>query len=350
LTTSHRRRVSASPFDSNKILGHLDKIIEWLDGKNPFAVTMEVDPTDKCNHHCPGCAGGRTSNDTMLGELEMMRVIKQATVLGLRGITFTGGGEPLLNPYTIESMDYAKRLGLDVGLITNGSIGYPDWPKLLKICSWIRISLDAGTPEMHRLTHGSKGFARVVQNIRNIVSTKDSDGCTMGLGYLTGKGTDGFRDMMDFVDLAIELGVDYAQFRPYHTQASKDLHRFRPIDWAPFERKSTPKTAVLTSKHKYDAMLNGEIERRYDTCYGHQFATTLCANGDLTICCHTRGLPWATLGNIRDKSLEEIWNSEQRQEAVERIDLSKCPLLCRCNTFNEILWQIKQPKTHPNFL
>ena len=310
---------------------------------------MEIDPTNKCNHCCPGCAGGRVPDDATLGELEMKRAIKEAVVLGLRGITFTGGGEPLLNPHTIESMEYAKTLDLDVGLITNGSIGYPDWLKLLKICDWIRISLDAGTSKMHRFTHGSKDFNKVVQNIKDIISVKSSSGCTVGLGYLTGKGTDKFRDMMDFVDLAIELEVDYAQFRPYLAQGKRDLHRFKPVIWKPFEKKSTPKTAIHTSKYKYDAMLNGRVERKYDKCYGHQFATTLCADGNLTICCHTRGLSWAILGNIRKNSLKEIWDSEQRQEAIKRINLSKCPLLCRC-TFNEILWQIKRPKKHPNHL
>ena len=59
--------------------------------------------------------------------------------------------------------------------------------------------------------------------------------------------------MMDFVDIAILLGVDYAQFRPYHTAANKDLSRFnRPIDFKPFVAKSNEKTKILYSKHKYD--------------------------------------------------------------------------------------------------
>ena len=340
-------------FASDKILNHPDRIQAWLNGENPFAVTMEIDPTNVCNHRCPGCSGWPIADKSSLSKETMKAVIAEAKALGLRGLTFTGGGEPLCHPGTEWAVRFAAECGLDVALITNGSLLHKaDMEGLIESCRWIRISLDAGTPGMHERVHGTSDFATIIRNIEKLVGVKHKtrSDCTIGVGYLTGAGTDDPEDMADFVSMAVSLGVDYAQFRPFHTQAKKDLHRFKPIDWGMLEDMATTETEVLCSKHKYDAMVSGEVKRTYRECYGHQFATTLCANGDMTICCHTRGLGWATLGNVNQQSVGQIWNSKERMCAAGAIDLGKCPLLCRCNTFNEILWRIKERKEHVNFL
>ena len=347
-------------FASDKILHHLVPVHDWLNGFNPFVITMEIDPTDECNHNCPGCAGGRQKSGDRWASLtgnEMGAALLGAEDLGVRGVVFTGGGEPLMNPATIEVLKNAgdpleKRRHFDIGLITNGSFMEGIENTLLRVCAWIRISVDAGNIEMHRKTHGANDFHKIVDNIINLVKVKESMGyeCTIGVGYLTGKGTSISEEIVEFIDLAVAMGVDYAQFRPYHTQAKRNLSDFTPIDWEPFMAGGTEKTDILISKHKYDSMAMGEAKRNYEKCYGHQFATTLCANGNLTICCHTRGLKWATLGNIKEKTLGEIWESQERQGAIDRIVLDECPLYCRCDTFNEILWQMKQRKEHVNFL
>jgi len=340
-------------FASDKILHHLERIQSWKRGENPFAVTVEIDPANVCNHRCPGCFGFAKDSKESLDKDLMFSFIDQIVQLKAKGLTFTGGGEPLCNSSTELAIGYAQKKGLHVGLITNGSLLHKfDMGYLVKNCLWIRVSLDGGTPELHRKTHGVDDFGRIVENVRELIEKRDehNPGCTVGVGYLTGRGTDNLGDMVDFVRVAVGLGVDYAQFRPFLVNSKGDFSDFTPIDWEPFLKMSTHRTKVLCSKHKYDSMAYGMVERKYGKCYGHQFATALCATGDMTICCHTRGLDWATLGNIRKNTVEEIWNSERRKQAVEKIDLNKCPLLCRCDTFNEILWQINQGKEHVNFL
>ena len=42
----------------NKILCHLHKIEEYFKGKNPSPITIEIDPSNACNHSCPFCISG----------------------------------------------------------------------------------------------------------------------------------------------------------------------------------------------------------------------------------------------------------------------------------------------------
>lgn len=342
-------------FASDKILQHLQVIQDWKDGKNPYAITTEIDPTNLCNHRCPGCAGWLASskNKDSLSIERLRDIINQIYIEGGKAVTFTGGGEPLVNYATIKAIDFAKERGLDVGLVCNGTLIKNRMPEhLIKNCTWIRISLDAGSLAMHRFTHGVDDYFLVLKNIELLVNIKNrmKSNCTIGVGYLTGQGTDSYSDMMDFVDIAIDLGVDYAQFRPYHTAALKDMHRFKKMDFTPFVKRGNDKTKILYSKHKYDCIMQGKLKPEYDKCYGHQFAAVITATGDMTLCCHTRGLSKFTLGNIHKSTIYNIWNGDQRKEVINKINVNKCPALCRANTFNYILWEMVKKKEHVNFL
>lgn len=340
-------------FSSDKILKHLDKVNSWLEGRNPFAITVEFDPTNICNSNCKDCAGGRTEKTTSISLDEGKRIIKELKELGARGLTFTGGGEPLCNPATIEFVKYAKELGFDIGFITNGLLFTKEICELLvKSCVWIRISLDAGNYEIYKLTHGlnKESFEKAVQTTKFLVEMKkelNSD-VTIGTGFLTSPETIG--GILDFVRLSKELEVDYAQFRPYH-HSQYDLKIENAI--LETEKLASDSFNVLSSKHKYECMKLNDYGRNYGVCYGHQFATVIGADMKMYLCCHMRGIVKFCLGDLRKNSVKEIWNSEQRQKAIQNINLNnlqECVPLCRCNTFNQVLWNIKQPREHKNFL
>ena len=55
-----------------------------------------------------------------------------------------GGGEPLLNPHTPEFIDRVTAHGVQVGLVTNGT-RLLDAVDALSQCTWIGVSVDAGT-------------------------------------------------------------------------------------------------------------------------------------------------------------------------------------------------------------
>lgn len=339
-------------FSSDKILNHLDEVNEWYEGGNPFPVTMELDLTNKCNHNCPGCVGGRNSNEE-LTEKEAKDIIYELGALGCKGLIFTGGGEPLCSPYIMNAVECARQSGMDVGFITNGSLLHKiDCKTLLDCCSWIRVSLDAGSPQMHKKIHGIGDFAKVVKGIRNLTSLKNKikSTCTIGAGYLIGKGTDVSEDIMDFVLLSIELQVDYAQLRPFLSNGKSDFSDFKIMDFGPYLKKETKKTKILYSKHKYDSIKNGEMRRIYKKCYGQQFISVISAAGDMIICCHARGNPSMYLGNTKQQTIKEIWDSVKRQKMIKAIQIEKCPLLCRADAINTILWNIKEEKEHINFL
>jgi len=333
-------------FAQDKIFSHIDKLNNWLDGELQTLVTVEIDPTNRCNSNCPGCAGGRNNMSDISPEI-LLDILEQLKDLKVKAITWTGGGEPLLNKHTLDAVTYSKKLGFDNGFITNGiSLDTRAARMLAWNCAWVRVSLDAGTPEMYKQTHGGNAatFHTVLENIEGFVKERDkiNPNCTLGTAYLTGKETvDG---IYDFVEMSYNLGVDYAQLRPFHYDTTP-IHDEVAKARAKFQNDGF---RILASDHKYDVF--DEKKRPYDKCYGSNFISSITADLDVTFCCHSRGNPAYTLGNLNTQSFREIWASDKRKELIEKINVHKCIPRCREDTMNRILWNIKRKKKHENFL
>ena len=343
-------------FSSNKILKHLDRIDDWLKGKNPSPITVELDMTNSCNHKCPKCVSYNLSDNNFISHSFAVNIIKQLARNKIKGLIFTGGGEPLCNSYTLEMVKLAKRKGLDVGFITNGSLLNQYSAKvILENCVWIRVSLDAASPKIFKLMHGrnEEEYQKILRNIELLVETKTNlkSNCTIGVGFLTCSKSE--VDMVKSAILCKKLGIDYLQFRPlqnhneiilkYH---NKNINKKISICL----KYSDNNFKVLYSRHKYEMINYPDFGRCYGKCYGQQFAAVISATGKMYICCHTRGYKKYCIGDLKKESFKEIWNSKRRQEIIKNIDFKDCTPLCRDNTFNQILWNIKQPIEHINFL
>lgn len=332
------------PFLGNKILYHPERIADFLRMGSTKPITWEFDLTNQCNHHCPGCSGGKINTESL--SLQTAKdYIDQIRDFNAKAITLTGGGEPLLNSIYPQIIEYIKFKNLDVALITNGSlITQQNASIILKNCTWIRISLDAGSPEVFRKTHGCNKnmFNQIIEGISLLSELKKREysNCTIGIAFLTNKETQ--PDMLKFTKLCKSLGIDYVQFRPFHyntTDISENLMKCKKEETSVFK--------VLWSRNKYKHF---HQSRPYAKCFGHHFAGVINIHS-LYLCCHFRGMPKYKLGDLRKNSLKEIWYSKKRKKIYENINYSDCVPACRCDPFNRILWQLgEKTSTHINFL
>ena len=338
-----------SIFDQSKILGHIPRINNWLKGSTDTLVTVELDMTNLCNMRCPDCigwAGGKTK-DTLTRK-QVLSYIKQLAKAKVRAVTFTGGGEPLMSPYTAEAIMYAKKLGMDVALITNGLL-LTDYLNriILDNCTWVRISLDAAFVETYKKVHGmgKDCFDIVKGNVKRLALHKEEikSKCTVGIGYLTRKDT--LDEMVNFARMGRYLGVDYIQFRPFHNdntsikeELEECIRRFEVKDFK-----------VLYSNQKYIHFKDNNI-RPYNKCYGANFATVIGADSKVYVCCHMRGVKKYCLGDLTKHSFKHIWNSKRKREVFDNIDFKDCTPFCRDDAFNRVLWNIKAKRQHENFL
>lgn len=328
-------------FSQNKIFAHPHVLVELQGGRVPSPITMSFTLTDKCNNKCPRCleASGRLPSMPSLKNPE--RILEECADLGVKAVTFSGGGEPLVYPRAIEVMEYAKKLGMEVGLITNGyALDEDKIKRLLKICTWIRVSVDASSVDEYWATHGMFTEAFWIKVVNNIIllgklKVKTKSKCTIGIGYLTGevnrKGI-----VIAAQSWSHQPGIDYINFRPFQGDKidfSKELTEAQKYETEAFQ--------VLFKPHKYEEWW----KITYPKCYFQYLYPLIAADGNLYPCCDMRGKKKYIIGSVYKNSLRQLWHKERKP-----IDFKDCMLNCIGHKTNQLLNEIFSKGEHSNFL
>lgn len=341
-------------FRSDKVFRHC-QFTSWLSGANPYPITMEIDPCGACNSHCPKCVGGERHG--LLPTERIISLLHEFAANGVRGIIYTGGGEPTLHPDLARIIRMTAAFGMQSAVITNGlKIGDELAETIVRHCAWCRVSLDAGTAAGYARSHGDgpEAFEAVQDSIGRLASISNR-AATIGVGMLVDDSY--FPEMRSATRIARERGADYIQFRPYYL--APWFGGPRSMDIAEFRRKlsecegdATDGFSVLHSAGKFERMEHNDYGRNYDTCWGQQFCGVVTATGDVALCCLHRGSKAHNLGNIMESSFSDVWNGERRQSVLAALDVERqCPPLCRCDGINErIEGMLASAPAHVEFL
>ena len=81
-------------------------------------------------------------------------LIDEVSSLGAKAMIFSGSGEPFVNPQFPDFIEYTKKSGMDVAIITNGSLCDDESiPVAIRNSTWLRVSLNAGTAQTRSKIH-----------------------------------------------------------------------------------------------------------------------------------------------------------------------------------------------------
>ncbi len=286
----------------------------------------------------------------------VLDIIDQLQSAGIKAIVLSGGGEPILHPNIIDIIKYINSKGINIGLVTSGqrNFSYNKMEYIIRSLTWLRISLDAGTPEIYKLTHGidQDKYKTVLNFIQDALSArkKTDSQCTIGVGYLTGWNHE--KEIEDYEQAALicaKMGVDYFQLRPLNF--SNKVYEF-----SDYIKKSVAsinnKMRLVKSRHKYDFFDTTRIDYRrpYKYCHISYFTTIICVNGGVYVCCDLRNQPTACIGNLHQKSFIDIWKNVN--EVTAKVNIDNCLPHCKNDNANRIIDRILQNKdnNHKNFI
>ena len=217
-------------FEASKILSHTDRIGAWLSGDVPAPVTLELDVTLACNDRCPRCVHGFALGNRHLELRKIAEIVSEASQLGVRGLTLTGGGDPTSHPDFERVVNLVGGAELSAGMFTNG--GLIDSKALARemvaAFEWIRVSVDSGSEVSFRRVRGRRGYEDRLRSLHRLAIARQevSTSCELGVSFLTW--TDVAPDIIPLTGQIKELGFDYVQFKPM-IQWSSDSHHLSTI-------------------------------------------------------------------------------------------------------------------------
>src|SRR4030042_1990645 len=173
--------------DNHKLLFHVDRARDGIKATTIYPVYIEISPAGSCNHRCIFCGLDFMGYQPRFLDADLLMTrLTEMGGLGLRSIMFAGEGEPFLHRRMTEIILHAREnAGIDVALTTNGVLMHPDViERIIHATAWIKISMDAGTPETYAKIHGTRAedFQKVCDNIKQVVAIREYQGASCSLG------------------------------------------------------------------------------------------------------------------------------------------------------------------------
>lgn len=337
-----------SPFVQTKVFYHHNALEEVLNKKIVTPITCEIDLTDGfCNNKCKHCFFGTDKKATPIyADTNIIKeLLCELSNSGTKGIEFSGGGEPTTHPNIAEIIEFALSKGLQVGLVTNGLLLHKV-KHLIDKLTFLRISLDAGSANTYKIVHGVDTFDQVIKNVREIISSSDSD--KLGIGFLIVP--DNVGDIFDAALLALELGVRFIQYRPASLP-----YRVDEKVWITAANE-VKKVVTFIDKEQlqvFDAGIKWyhvSNERKYSRCFTSSIVAVVKANGDIPLCVLKRNDPKFIIGNIKDGGFLKHWFSAKHFELIDQIILSKCRKPCKHDSYNIVCESLQSDLNHKNFI
>jgi MoaA/NifB/PqqE/SkfB family radical SAM enzyme len=369
-------KTEGDPFNSHKILNHFDRISAFVRGDLVYPITVEIDPTNVCNHRCQWCVSIEAHTGEVLEVSRFAALIDELKQSDVKSIVLKGGGEPTTHTHFIEMLDIARNSGMDIGLITNGSMPRRgSREKIVECCDWVRVSLDAATPRTHREIHGTSDFTRILQNVeyltqactdRNVCATEENASVTgkksgpmVGLNFVAEPRN--HQEMVDFARLGKSIGAAYVTIRCVFDPTNPLSDDMR----AAMRAEAQAAKAIEGANFRVflgnftDRYLNADPNGAfpYQRCLGPNLIGIVGGDGEVYACCFLRGNKKFSFGNVNQQGFSDIWKSERRQDVMNAVYRGECNRVCaggmtanRYNTYNEILNYLSaEEKKHANF-
>jgi MoaA/NifB/PqqE/SkfB family radical SAM enzyme len=304
-------------------------------GKSLSPWVVELDPTTACNLACHDCISANLLNQGGFERERLKEVAKEFKTSGVKAVVLIGGGEPMAHPEFGNIVDYFSDNGLHVGVTSNGTMIKRYLDQLAYKTKWIRISVDAGTPEIFQLyrphASGKSQFNSVISQMTELAKIKKGK---LGYSFLilsktnktNGKIITNAVDIYKAAQLAKDIGCNYFEVKPaFDIMHFLNKQNQEIIDIVNSELKKAKKIEtddfrVLCPETINDFSIGKDTQPKdYERCLVSELRTCVTPSGTY-VCQYHRGTTNMKIGDSNVDSLSKIWSSERRDNVMQKVN------------------------------
>lgn len=324
---------------------------------------IRLKPTNFCCHKCRYCAYGEGNLKTFgKSEVErvfiprekMMELIDDFIEMGVKALTFTGGGEPLLYPYMLDVLERLKDSRIRFSTLTNGSLLSGRAAEIFsKYGTWVRISMDGWDDQSYSDYRGvARGeYSKILGNIRHFKSLGGK--CYLGVSLIVDK--ENASHVLDILKTLKKEGVqsvklsaclvnDSVQSNEYH---SKLFSIVRPQIEIALKTLKDDRFEIFDAYQKLDE----KFLKDYEWCPYLQILPVIGADLNVYSCpdkAYNKEL--GLIGSIKDMRFKDFWFSDKNK--FFRINPSRhCRHHCETNAKNKLVLEyLDTDPEHLNFV
>ena len=276
-----------------------------------FPISMAIEPTTSCNLRCPECPSGLRQFTRPIGMLEptFFKSTIDAVYKELIYLTFYFQGEPYLNPNFLEMVKYASEKGIYTSTSTNAH--YLNEEQSAKTVESkldrLIISIDGTTQETYEQYRIGGSLQKVIDGTKHIIAAKKrlkSKTPHIVFQFLVVKPNE--HQLNDVQLLAKKLGVDEVVFKTAQVYNFENGNSLIP-DNIKYSRYKKNSDGTYSIKNK---LLN-QCWRMWSSC-------VVTWDGVVVPCCFDKDAKHQ-LGDLKQQSFKELWNSEKYQNFRQSI-------------------------------
>ena len=247
-------------------------------------LNVYIEPTNRCNLSCIFCARENANRSLQTMSLQAFQNAMRGIPRGSY-ITLTGNGEPLINPEIYQMIKYASDAGMFVSIITNASpLNSENQDKLIESgVSRIQASFQSLDKSAYETVMRNAKFERSLTNLLEFIQK--------------------VRDRKAKIYISISM-VEVKESKPF-AEASKRFWAKLPID----NYYEGALLSLQTESGAYEDTNKGMGEV-YKVCANPWIDAKINADGSVNPCVQDFSGKY-TLGNINERPLTEILNSEK---------------------------------------
>ena len=325
-------------------------------------IHVRIKPINICNHHCWYCAykaenlqlGEGMDQRDQIPENKMMEIAEDLVTMGVKAVTFSGGGEPFLYKSLLKVSKILIDGGIQIASLTNGSKLEGALAEFFaNHATWLRISLDAWDDASYTDSRGVRDgeFKRLLKRIVDFVNLNGS--CVLGISLIDDQIN--AKHVYEIVQLLRESGVHNVKISPcivsnygeennrYHQQIFSSVRSqidclIKDVSDGDFE--------LFDAYHE----LETKFYKEYDWC---PFLQALCVIGaDLNVysCQDKAYTENGLLGSLKEQRFAEFWNTS-RDKFFKVNPSEDCRHHCVANHKNQMLHEYFNTDTkHQSFV
>ena len=332
----------------------------------PKKVSLTI--TNTCNLRCKMCGqwseeGYIQNNKTVLkNEMDLdnwKKVIDELSDNKVK-MVYIRGGEPFLFPGIIELLKYIKSKNIFMAIDSNGTFLEKYAEDLHAIGNMhITISID-GPEETHDFVRGIKGtFQKIKNGIAKLDELDDPVNPRISKSICFTASNNNYKTLGQLPDVARELGIKSINVMPYYYVPEETGLKYEnelrelgceAFSWRGFHHdESEVDPDEFIEQHRiYKNKLDGIedfpfmplTEEKYKTwfsdaetpvgpthCENIEKLIDIQPNGDVNFCVD---YPDYVFGNAKEKSIKELWNSDEANRFREYIRNRPLSVCYRC--------------------
>ncbi|MBF0426617.1 MAG: radical SAM protein [Magnetococcales bacterium] len=314
-------------YSSLKFLHFADHLEALRQGTVRAPIHIRIKPTNICNHDCWYCA--YRVDHLQLGEVmverdtipreKMFEIVDDCIAMGVKAITFSGGGDPLVYKPLPEVVERLAAGGVRVATLTNGANLKGRMAEVFaRHGTWVRISIDAWDDASYaharRIPEGE--FSRVCANMRAFTALDSR--CVLGISFIVTR--ENHAHILEACRIFKDLGVNHVKLSGavVANDGAENNAYHRPIKAATGDQIAAAKAlsdsrfTVIDHYHE----LEERFDKSYTTCPFLQYLTVIGADSAVYTCQDKAYTQLGLLGSIRDRSFREFWFSEENRHRL----------------------------------